>query len=286
MKYYLIVGEASGDLHASHLMRALKNEDPAAEFRFFGGDLMAAEGGTLVRHYRELAYMGFIPVLMHLPTILRNMRECKQDIVTWQPDVVILVDYPGFNLKIAKHVHSHTRIPVYYYISPKIWAWKEYRIKNIRRDVDKLFSILPFEVPFFEQKHHYPIHYVGNPTADEVREFLVREYGNSRGYGGTEVRGYEDTLGNGEKHGEESGEGYASGNTILVPPYPRTSRILPSYPRILPSYPRILPSYPRKRLSPCLQAAVNRKSRTTCPLCSRPPRRSTVTSWWWLARLP
>ncbi|MBO4827317.1 MAG: lipid-A-disaccharide synthase [Prevotella sp.] len=174
MKYYLIVGEASGDLHASHLMRALKNEDPAAEFRFFGGDLMAAEGGTLVRHYRDLAYMGFIPVLMHLPTILRNMRQCKQDIVAWQPDVVILVDYPGFNLKIAKYVHSHTRIPVYYYISPKIWAWKEYRIKNIRRDVDELFSILPFEVPFFEQKHHYPIYYVGNPTADEVREFKVQ----------------------------------------------------------------------------------------------------------------
>ena len=174
MRYYLIVGEASGDLHASHLMRALKNEDPGAEFRFFGGDLMAAEGGTLVRHYRDLAYMGFIPVLLHLPTILRNMRQCKQDIVVWKPDVVILVDYPGFNLNIAKYVHAHTSIPVYYYISPKIWAWKEYRIKNIRRDVDQLFSILPFEVPFFEQKHHYPIHYVGNPTADEVREFKVQ----------------------------------------------------------------------------------------------------------------
>ena len=174
MRYYLIVGEASGDLHASHLMRALKNEDPGAEFRFFGGDLMAAEGGTLVRHYRDLAYMGFIPVLLHLPTILRNMRQCKQDIVAWKPDVVILVDYPGFNLNIAKYVHAHTSIPVYYYISPKIWAWKEYRIKNIRRDVDQLFSILPFEVPFFEQKHHYPIHYVGNPTADEVREFKVQ----------------------------------------------------------------------------------------------------------------
>ncbi len=174
MRYYLIVGEASGDLHASHLMRALKNEDPGAEFRFFGGDLMAAEGGTLVRHYRDLAYMGFIPVLLHLPTILRNMRQCKQDIAAWKPDVVILVDYPGFNLNIAKYVHAHTSIPVYYYISPKIWAWKEYRIKNIRRDVDQLFSILPFEVPFFEQKHHYPIHYVGNPTADEVREFKVQ----------------------------------------------------------------------------------------------------------------
>lgn len=172
MKYYLIVGEASGDLHASHLMRALKDIDAEAEFRFFGGDLMTAVGGTRVRHYKELAYMGFIPVLLHLPTILRNMKMCKQDVVDWHPDCLILVDYPGFNLKIAEFVKSHTNIPVYYYISPKIWAWKEYRIKNIKRDVDQLFSILPFEVDFFEKKHHYPIHYVGNPTADEVRAFL------------------------------------------------------------------------------------------------------------------
>ena len=172
MKYYLIVGEASGDLHASHLMKSLQRADPAAQFRFFGGDLMTAVGGTRVKHYKELAYMGFIPVLLHLPTIFRNMRLCKRDITEWQPDVVILVDYPGFNLNIARFVKSRTSIPVYYYISPKIWAWKEYRIKNIKRDVDELFSILPFEVPFFEQKHHYPIHYVGNPTADEVRSFL------------------------------------------------------------------------------------------------------------------
>ena len=171
MKYYLIVGEASGDLHASCLMHSLKEKDHEAEFRFFGGDLMAAEGGTIVRHYRELAYMGFIPVLLHLPTILKNMKMCKRDIVEWRPDVVILVDYPGFNLKIAKFLKKKTSIPVFYYISPKIWAWKEYRIKNIKRDVDQLFSILPFEVPFFEVKHHYPIHYVGNPTADEVRRF-------------------------------------------------------------------------------------------------------------------
>lgn len=171
MKYYLIVGEASGDLHASCLMHSLKEKDHDAEFRFFGGDLMAAEGGTIVRHYRELAYMGFIPVLLHLPTILKNMKMCKRDIVEWRPDVVILVDYPGFNLKIAKFLKQKTSIPVFYYISPKIWAWKEYRIKNIKRDVDHLFSILPFEMPFFEVKHHYPIHYVGNPTADEVRRF-------------------------------------------------------------------------------------------------------------------
>jgi len=172
MRYYLIVGEASGDLHASHLMRSLQAVDSAAEFRFFGGDLMTAVGGTRVKHFKELAYMGFIPVLLHLRTIFRNMAFCKKDIVEWAPDVVILVDYPGFNLNIAKFVKSETRIPVYYYISPKIWAWKEYRIKNIKRDVDKLFSILPFEVDFFEKKHHYPIHYVGNPTADEVRSFL------------------------------------------------------------------------------------------------------------------
>ena len=171
MKYYLIVGEASGDLHASRLMLSLKKEDPHAEFRFFGGDLMSAVGGTRVRHYRELAYMGFVPVLLHLRTILGNMKMCKRDIVEWSPDVVILVDYPGFNLDIAKYVRAHTRIPVYYYISPKIWAWKEWRIKSIRRDVSEMFLILPFEVDFYEDKHHYPIHYVGNPTAEEVAEF-------------------------------------------------------------------------------------------------------------------
>jgi lipid-A-disaccharide synthase len=170
MKYYLIVGEASGDLHASNLMKALKRHDAEADFRFYGGDKMAAVGGTLVKHYKELAYMGFIPVLLHARTILRNMEICKQDIVQWNPDVVILVDYPGFNLKIAKFVHQNTSIPVYYYISPKIWAWKEYRIKNIKRDVDELFSILPFEIDFFEKKHHYPIHYVGNPCVDAIQE--------------------------------------------------------------------------------------------------------------------
>ncbi len=193
MKYYLIVGEASGDLHASHLMRALQKEDPEAQFRFFGGDLMSEVGGTRVRHYKELAYMGFIPVLMHLPTIFRNLAFCKQDIAQWKPDAVILVDYPGFNLKIAKHLHKE-RVKrqkellsagqassirggagagpqVFYYISPKIWAWKEWRIRSIKRDIDKLFSILPFEVDFYERKHHYPIHYVGNPTAHEVKEY-------------------------------------------------------------------------------------------------------------------
>ncbi|MGI6232866.1 MAG: lipid-A-disaccharide synthase [Prevotella sp.] len=171
MKYYLIVGEASGDLHASRLMASLKTRDDAAEFRFFGGDLMTQQGGTRVKHYKELAYMGFVPVLLHLRTIFRNMALCKRDIVSWQPDVVILVDYPGFNLGIAEYVSKHTKIPVYYYISPKIWAWKEWRIKSIRRYVNEMFSILPFEVDFYERKHHYPIHYVGNPTAEEVLGF-------------------------------------------------------------------------------------------------------------------
>lgn len=167
----MIVGEASGDLHASRLMRSLRQYDAKAEFRFFGGDLMKAEGGTLVRHYRDLAYMGFIPVLLHLPTIFKNMSFCKRDIVEWKADVVILVDYPGFNLDVAKFLHKNTSIPVYYYISPKIWAWKEWRVKSIKRDVSEMFSILPFEVAFYERRHHYPIHYVGNPTAEEVRTF-------------------------------------------------------------------------------------------------------------------
>ena len=170
MKYYLIAGEASGDLHASNLMRALKARDEKAEFRFFGGDLMQAVDGTLVKHYRELAYMGFIQVALHAGDIMRGMKLCKEDIVAWKPDVVVLVDYPGFNLKIAKYVKTHTQIPVYYYISPKIWAWKEYRIKDIRRYVDEMFSILPFEVPYFA-KHNFPIHYVGNPCVDAVADF-------------------------------------------------------------------------------------------------------------------
>lgn len=171
MKYYLIVGEASGDLHASRLMQSLMQYDAEAEFRFFGGDLMTKVGGTRVKHYRELAYMGFVPVLLHLPTIFKNMKMCKEDIVRWKPDAVILVDYPGFNLSIAKFVKKNTNIPVYYYISPKIWAWKEWRIRAIKRDVKEMFSILPFEIPFYEKKHNYKIHYVGNPTAEEIDNF-------------------------------------------------------------------------------------------------------------------
>lgn len=178
MRYYLIVGEASADLHASNLMKSLQAQDNTAEFRFFGGDLMKSVGGTCVKHYKELAYMGFVPVLFHIRTILRNMKLCKQDIVSWHPDVVILVDYPGFNLDIAAYLRKNTTIPVFYYISPKIWAWKEYRIKNIKRDVDEMFSILPFEIDFFK-KHNYPIHYVGNPSVDAVDAFQ-KKYSDTR----------------------------------------------------------------------------------------------------------
>lgn len=167
MKYYLIAGEASGDLHASHLMAAIAREDRNAEFRFYGGDMMAAVGGTCVQHYREMAYMGFIEVIAHLRPILNNLSNCKRDIKRWCPDAVILIDYPSFNLKVARYVKRELNLPVYYYISPKLWAWKEYRIKDIRRYVDMVYSILPFETDFY-RRHNHRIMYVGNPTVDEL----------------------------------------------------------------------------------------------------------------------
>ncbi|MDR1092375.1 MAG: lipid-A-disaccharide synthase [Prevotella sp.] len=170
MKYFLVAGEASGDLHGSNLMAALKEQDPNAEFCFLGGDLMQAQGGRLVKHYREMAFMGFIPVLMNLRTILRNMKMCRKEIIKFRPDVLILIDYPGFNLKVAKYIKTHTQIPVYYYISPKVWAWKEYRVKSFRKYVDEMLSILPFEVDFYK-KHNYHIYYVGNPVVDAVANF-------------------------------------------------------------------------------------------------------------------
>lgn len=174
MKYFLIAGEASGDLHASNLMAALKEKDPEADFRFFGGDLMQAVGGTLVKHYREMAFMGFIPVLLNLRTILNNMKTCQEDIRQYRPDVVILIDYPGFNLKIAKYVKTVLHFPVYYYISPKIWAWKQYRIKDFRRYVDRMFCILPFETEFF-RKLDYSVDYVGNPSVDSVAQYKEKQ---------------------------------------------------------------------------------------------------------------
>lgn len=174
MKYFLIAGEASGDLHASNLMAALKEQDTEADFRFFGGDLMETVGGTLIKHYREMAYMGFISVLLHLRTILSNMKTCEKEIKAYRPDVVILIDYPGFNLKIAKFVKTQLGLPVYYYISPKIWAWKQYRIKDFRRYVDRMFCILPFETGFFK-KLNYAVDYVGNPSVDSVAQFKEQQ---------------------------------------------------------------------------------------------------------------
>lgn len=172
MKYYLIAGEASGDLHASHLMHQLKLKDPDADFRYYGGDAMKSEGGYQVCHYSELAYMGFYQVMMHLDTILSNMKRCKEDIARYVPDALILVDYPGFNLGIAKWVRKHLpAVKVCYYISPKIWAWKSYRLKAIRRDVDLMLSILPFEVDWYKQRD-YAVSYIGNPTVDELSSML------------------------------------------------------------------------------------------------------------------
>ncbi len=166
VKYYLIAGEASGDLHAANLMRELKVQDPQAQFRFWGGDKMQAQGGTLVKHYKDLAFMGFIEVVMNLRTILGNLKFCKQDILAYQPDVVILVDYPGFNLRIAKFLKQQG-IKVFYYISPQIWAWKEGRVHGIKRTVDKMYVILPFEEAFY-QKWDYKVEFVGHPLLDAI----------------------------------------------------------------------------------------------------------------------
>ena len=172
MRFYLVAGEASGDLHASNLMKSLKEVYSEVSFRFFGGDLMLKQGGTLVKHYREMAFMGIIPVVIHARTILDNLELCKRDIALYKPDAVILIDYPGFNLKIAKYVKTKLQIPVYYYISPKVWAWKTYRVKQFRNYVDHMLCILPFEVEFFK-KHKYKVHYIGNPSVNEItqREF-------------------------------------------------------------------------------------------------------------------
>ena len=167
LRYFLIAGEASGDLHASNLMRELKKMDPDAEFCFLGGDLMAAQGGRMVKHYRDMAFMGFVAVLKNFRKVLTNLAECKQAIGRFRPDVLILVDYPSFNLRIAKFAKETLNIPVYYYISPKIWAWKEFRIKAIKKYVDRMYTILPFETEFYK-KHDYEVTYVGNPSVDSI----------------------------------------------------------------------------------------------------------------------
>ena len=169
MKYYIIAGEASGDLHAANLMKALKKKDPQADFRFWGGDLMQDVGGTMVKHYKELAFMGFIEVVMNLRTILKNITLCKKDITNYNPDVIIFVDYPGFNLRIAKWAKTEG-YKTHYYISPQIWAWKEGRIKDIKRDVDAMYVILPFEKEFYEDEHNFPVHFVGHPLIDAIAQ--------------------------------------------------------------------------------------------------------------------
>jgi lipid-A-disaccharide synthase len=169
MRYYIIAGEASGDLHGANLMKALKNLDTKADFRFFGGDLMQAQGGTLVKHYADMAFMGFLEVLMNLRTVLKNISFCKQDVLAYQPDVLILVDFPGFNLKIADFAKKNN-IKVYYYISPKVWAWNQKRVLKIKKVVDKMFCILPFEVDFYK-KWGMEVDYVGNPLLDAIAAF-------------------------------------------------------------------------------------------------------------------
>ncbi len=166
MKYYIIAGEASGDLHASNLMKELKKKDTQAIFRYLGGDLMQEQGGELVKHYNETAYMGFLDVFMHLRSILKNIKLIKQDVLNYKPDVLILVDYPGFNLRIAEYAF-HAGIRVFYYISPKIWAWKQSRVFKIKQFVDKLFIIFPFEKDFYK-KFDYDVEYVGNPIMDAI----------------------------------------------------------------------------------------------------------------------
>ena len=168
MKYYIIAGEASGDLHASNLMKALKKEDADTQFRMWGGDLMEEVGGTLVKHYRELAFMGFSEVVMNLGTILNNFKVCKADVLKYHPDVLILVDYPGFNLRIAKWAKQQG-IKVFYYISPQIWAWNSRRVHGIKKNIDKMFVILPFEKDFYK-KYDYNVEFVGHPLLDVVAE--------------------------------------------------------------------------------------------------------------------
>jgi lipid-A-disaccharide synthase len=171
MRYYLIAGEASGDLHASNLMRELKSRDPEAAFRCWGGDLMESQGATLVKHYRDLAFMGFMEVVSHLPTILKNFRLCEKDLLVWQPEVLILVDYPGFNLRMAKFAKQNG-IRVFYYISPQLWAWHSSRVKTIKKWVDRMFVILPFEQDFYA-RYNYHVDFQGHPLLDVINEDMI-----------------------------------------------------------------------------------------------------------------
>lgn len=169
MRYYLVAGEASGDLHGAHLMKALKLQDPLAEFRFFGGDLMQAEGGILIKHYADMAFMGFVEVALNFKKILTNLKFCKNDLKAWDPEVVILIDFPGFNLKIAAFA-TNEKIPVFYYISPKVWAWNQKRVLKIKKVVDRMFCILPFEVDFY-RSWGMEVDYIGNPLLDAIASY-------------------------------------------------------------------------------------------------------------------
>ena len=176
MRYYIIAGEASGDLHGSNLIQSLKERDPDAVVHCWGGDLMAEAGGELVKHYRDLAFMGFLEVLIHLATILRNLRFCEKDLLAFNPDVLILIDYPGFNLRMAKFA-KRNGIKVFYYISPQLWAWKSSRVKTIKACVDQMFVILPFEQEFYN-RYDYPVDFVGHPLLDVInptRDVVKRE---------------------------------------------------------------------------------------------------------------
>ena len=172
MKYFLIAGEASGDMHGAHLMEALKQQDPSAQFVGLGGDLMQRQGMKLLQHYRTMAYMGFVAVIRHLPQVIRNIRTAQRALTEEQPDALILIDYPSFNLRMARYAKEHLNCRVCYYISPKLWAWKEYRIKDIRRYVDQMYTIFPFETEFYA-RHNYQVHYVGNPTQENVERHLA-----------------------------------------------------------------------------------------------------------------
>ena len=174
MKYYIIAGEASGDLHGSNLIKALRANDVNADIRCWGGDLMQKAGGTLVKHYKESAFMGFLEVLVNLGTIFRNISDCKKDIAAFDPDVIIFIDYSGFNLRIAKWAKK-MGYRTHYYISPQIWASREGRIKKIKRDIDKMYVILPFEKEFYEQKHQYPVEFVGHPLIDAINAMPLME---------------------------------------------------------------------------------------------------------------
>jgi lipid-A-disaccharide synthase len=170
MKYYIIAGEASGDLHGSNLIKEIKHLDPAASIRAWGGDLMKDAGASLVKHYRNLAFMGFLEVIKNLPTILQNIKFCKQDIEAWQPDVLVLIDYPGFNLRIADWAKKHG-CKVVYYIAPQVWAWKENRVKKMKLCIDKMFCILPFEKDYFKNKWNWDVTYVGHPLLRVIESF-------------------------------------------------------------------------------------------------------------------